>query len=114
MFENKIIFEKFHEYNGTWRKIVVERSTGDHVDPYLFTPDNVKLRSNNDLIDYLAEHPEFWDVFDGKILNLERKEKPVKMSASTKKLVEFLSAVNSGVSCKEALHSLQHMPKPII
>jgi len=112
--QNPIIFDESYEALGTWRKVIQARSSGNHVDPYLYTPDNKKLRSGNDLIDYISKNPKYWPVFDPKIINFDRNVSGIaagKPTGNTKKLEKFLELVNNGVSVQEALDSLQHVVK---
>ena len=104
-----IIFEQFYKAYGQWRKIVCKRNTGDHVDPYLYTPTNAKLCSSNDLLDFLVKNPEFWGCFDANVINLERRTDG-KLSPGTTKTVKFLEYVKSGVVVEEALHLIHHKP----
>ena len=104
-----VIFEQFYEANGQWRKILCKRNTGDHVDPYLYTPTNAKLRSSNDLLDFLVKNPEFLGSFDANVINLERRIDG-KLSPGTTKTIKFLEYVKSGIPAEEALHLIQHKP----
>ena len=95
---------------GTWKKTIQARSTGNHVDPYLYPPDGKKLRSGNELIDYISKSPQFWADFDPTVINFERSE-DCKMGAATKKLIKFLDLVRNGSTTEEALEQCQHIPK---
>lgn len=107
---NPIVFEKTYECVGTWKKTIQARSTGNHVDPYLYPPDGKKLRSGNELIDYISKNPQFWADFDPVVINFERSE-DVKMGGASKKLIKFLDLVRNGSTTEEALENCQHIPK---
>jgi len=107
---NPIVFEKTYECVGTWKKTIQARSTGNHVDPYLYPPDGKKLRSGNELIDYISKNPQFWADFDPVVINFERSE-DAKMGGATKKLLKFLDLVKNGSTTEEALEQCQHIPK---
>lgn len=112
--QNPIIFDESYEALGTWRKVIQARSSGNHVDPYIYTPDNKKLRSGNDLIDYISKNPKYWPVFDPKIINFDRNVSGMgaqRATSNTAKLEKFLDLVNKGVTVTEALDSLQHVVK---
>ena len=106
----QIISEEYFECEGTWKKTLQKRSTGDHVDPYIYPPEGKKLRSGNDMIDFIVKHPHYWKSFDPITINFERS-KGAKMSAAGRKLVKFLELVRNGVDKDEALESCQHLPK---
>jgi len=112
-FVNRVIFE--HTYPGNWVKKIVARNTGEKLcDPYLFAPDGAKLRSSNDLLDYLYRHPEYWPDFNVEEIHLERWTDTVKrkdFGAGTKKIKRFLEGIRSGVSPEAALQQLQHVLK---
>ena len=103
MNKDNIIFDRTYEALGKWRKILCKRSTGDHIDPYLITPEKIKLRSNNDLLEYLKQNPQYWSHFDPCFMNFERKTNVVEFSRGTIKVIEFINAVKTGVSVEEAL-----------
>merc|ERR1711981_1096159 len=105
--QTTIISEKFFECEGTWKKTIQARSTGNHVDPYLYPPEGNKLRSGNDLIDFVVKHPNYWNSFDPTVINFERSE-GAKLSAASKKLIKFLELVRNGTDKDEALESCQH------
>ena len=107
---NPIVFEKTYECVGTWKKTIQARSTGNHVDPYLYPPDGKKLRSGNELIDYISKNPQFWADFDPVVINFERSE-DAKMGGASKKLIKFLDLVRNGSTTEEALEQCQHIPK---
>ena len=115
-FTNPIIFDKTYETNGkNWRKVIVSRGSGVRAsDPYIFTPDNTKLRSGPDLLDYIAKNEEYWPHFNARIINFDRvkSEDNDKFSSNTRKLISFLEAVNNGATCEQALQSIQHAAKP--
>merc|ERR1712051_1126326 len=92
---NPIVFEKTYECVGTWKKTIQARSTGNHVDPYLYPPDGKKLRSGNELIDYISKNPQFWADFDPVVINFERSE-DAKMGGASKKLIKFLDLARNG------------------
>merc|ERR1712156_1171378 len=100
--QTQIISEEFFECEGTWKKTIQRRSTGDHVDPYLYPPEGKKLRSGNDLIDFIVKHPHYWNKFDPTTINFERS-KGAKMSAAGRKLVKFLELVRAGTDKDEAM-----------
>ena len=115
-FTNPIIFDKTYETNGkNWRKVIVSRGSGVRAsDPYIFTPDNTKLRSGPDLLDYIAKNEEYWPHFNARLINFDRvkSEDNDKFSSNTRKLISFLEAVNNGATCEQALQSIQHAAKP--
>ena len=49
------------------------------MDPYLYPPEGNKLRSGNDLIDFVTKHPHYWPTFDPTVINFERSAKTFLM-----------------------------------
>ena len=117
MSKNEIVFEQFFDHEGRWRKILTKRQNpgdrADHFDPYLFTPEGAKLRSNRDLLDYVVKYPKYWPNFDALQINLERKvvEDIKKLSSAARKTHQFIEHVNSGLSAEEALQKIDYVPK---
>ena len=98
--KNKVIFEK--SYPGGWVKRLVETKRRTEFrkhrpDPYLISPTGKKLRSNKELLDFIINHPEYWNTFDPLKINLvcttEILTKPTK---GTRPILDFLKNIRSG------------------
>ena len=100
--KNKVIFEK--SYPGGWVKKLVESNRVERTqfqkhrpDPYLISPTGKKLRSNKELLDFIINHPEYWNTFDPLKINLvctpEILTKPTK---GTRPILDFLKNIRSG------------------
>merc|ERR1712061_259706 len=90
--KNQIISKRFYECEGTWKKTIQARSIGNHWDCYIYPPDGRRLRSGNELFDYVASNRKFWDTFDPTIINFGYARK----SQALKNLTEFLYLVRNG------------------
>jgi len=127
-FANPIIFDETYEINGKkWRKVIVERGKAQITsetpteeptkrtrpsDPYIFTPDKTKLRSGLELLDYIAKHTEYQKDFNPRLVNFDQPKRVMEnnFGSSTKKLISFLEAINSGATCEDALFSVKAKP----
>ena len=118
-FRNSVVSQKsFIVLPGEpiWTKVICSRTTGDHIDVYVYTSDGTKLRSTPDLLDYISEHSQYWEYFDPKKINFERHEKE-SFGSGTRKIINFLEKVRKGVAKEEALESVncaikQSRPRP--
>merc|ERR1712037_516748 len=94
-FRNSVVSQESFEVlpgEPKWTKVLCSRTTGDHVDVYIYTSDGKKLRSTPDLLDYIAEHSQYWQQFDPKLINFERNKKE-SFGWGTKKIINFLESV---------------------
>jgi len=110
---NPIIFDESYEALGTWRKKICARPTVSSKkasDAYIITPDKKKLRSSNELLNYLSENPKYWPVINPRQINFD-KEQTEKIMPNTKKIIKFLEEVNKGVDCETVLASLKDSSK---
>ena len=95
--KNKVIFEK--SYPAGWVKKLVERTEfrKHRPDPYLITPTGKKLRSNKELLDFIINHPEYWNTFDPLKINLDcTPEILTKPTKGTRLILDFLKNIRSG------------------
>ena len=96
--KNKVIFEK--SYPGGWVKKLVERTEfrKHRPDPYLITPTGKKLRSNKELLDFIINHPEYWNTFDPLKINLDCTPEILitKPTKGTRLILDFLKNIRSG------------------
>merc|ERR1740129_1456660 len=92
------------------KKIACSRSTGDHVDLYVYTPDGTKLRSSPELLDYISRNTQYWEHFDPTLINFDRKQAQ-SLGSGTKRIINFLTEVRKGVTKEEALKSIKHITK---
>jgi len=102
---SNIIFDQCYEALGTWRKIIRLRHGENPTrqsDTYIFTPEKKQLRSNVELITYLSKNPKYWPVFDAKVINFEKNDKE-NPSPITRRVINFLNGVNSGVKVEMAM-----------
>ena len=96
--KNKIIFEK--SYPGGWVKKLVERTDfrQHRPDPYLISPNGTKFRSNKELLDFIINHPEYWNTFDPLKINVECTQEIVtKPAHGTRQILDFLKNIRSGM-----------------
>ena len=116
-FRNSVLSEDSFEVlpgEPEWMKVLCSRTTGDHVDVYVYTSDGTKLRSSPDLLDYIAEHSQYWEQFDPTLINFERNKKEI-FGSGTRKIINFLESVRKGATKEEALESVKHaikQPRP--
>ena len=94
---NPIIFDESYEALGTWRKMICARgptvsSKVRASDAYVITPDNKKLRSSNELLNYLSENPKYWPVINPSQINFDKKQ-TTDAKSTTKKHISNLSNV---------------------
>ena len=108
--QNPIVFEETHFCEGLWKKIIQRRSNGNHLDSYLYSPSGKKLRSANELFEYITKHPKYWATFDPNTINFA-KTKNTKMSMALRNLSKFLQMVRNGFSKEEAIGSCQQIPR---
>merc|ERR1712203_129744 len=112
-FRNPVVYEDFYEVlpeETKWKKIGCSRSTGDHVDLYIYTPDGTKLRSSPELLDYISRNTQYWERFDPTLINFDKKQAQ-SLGSGTKKIINFLTEVRKGVTREEALQSTKHVIK---
>ena len=116
-FRNSVVSQDSFEVlpgESKWTKVLCSRTTGDHVDVYIYTSDGKKLRSSPDLLDYIAEHSQYWEDFDPKLINFERNKKE-SFGWGTRRIINFLESVRKGATKEEALESVKHaikQPRP--
>ena len=78
--QNEVLYQKI--VSGGWMKKIVRRSTKKQTtsrsyDIYLYAPPNAqggygkRMRSTNELLKYITDHPENWDDFNPLEANLE-------------------------------------------
>ena len=108
---SSIIFDESYEALGTWRKMICARgptvsSKVRASDAYIITPDNKKLRSSNELLNYLSENPKYWPVINPSQINFD-KIQTGDVKSTKKKIAKFLEEVNKGVDCETVLSSLK-------
>ena len=112
-FRNPVLYEDSYEVlpgETKWKKIACSRSTGDHVDLYVYTPDGTKLRSSPELLDYISRNTQYWEHFDPTLINFDRKQAQ-SLGSGTKKIINFLTEVRKGVTKEEALKTIKHVIK---
>ena len=112
-FRNSVVSEDSFEVlpgEQKWMKVLCSRTTGDHVDVYIYTSDGKKLRSSPELLDYIAEHSQYWERFDPTLINFERNKKET-FGWGTRKIINFLESVRKGATKEEALESVKHAIK---
>ena len=112
-FRNPVLYEDSYEVlpgETKWKKIGCSRSTGDHVDLYVYAPDGTKLRSSPELLDYISRNTQYWEHFDPTLINFDRKQAQ-SLGSGTKKIINFLTEVRKGVTKEEALKSIKHIAK---
>ena len=116
-FRNSVVSQESFEVlpgEPKWTKVLCSRTTGDHVDVYVYTSDGTKLRSRPDLLDYILEHSQYWEQFDPKLINFERNTKE-SFGSGTRKIINFLESIRKGATKEEALESVKHaikQPRP--
>ena len=112
-FRNSVVSQDSFEVlpgEPKWTKVLCSRTTGDHVDVYIYTSDGKKLRSSPELLDYIAEHSQYWERFDPTLINFERNKKET-IGSRTSKIMNFLESVRKGATKEEALESVKHAIK---
>ena len=111
-FKNKIIYDE--TFPGNWRKVIVKRGAGSltTTDPYLYTPEKLKLRSSVEFFNFIQKHPEYWQDFNATKINVDRSTDGTKLTLHTRKIIKFLELVNSGTTVEEASQLVDSIKPP--
>ena len=96
---------------GTWTKIMKKRTSGNHVDVYITTPEKKRLRSGAELYKFIENNDKYWPVFDATLINFDKdgKQAPSKW---TKSLITFLNEKQNGLSNTDSSQSVRNENEP--